>query len=83
MKVYLTKYAVTTGEIHLIEVEPGHDPQHVFHREGHWSSYKIGRDVFHTEAEARGAVAAQINKRIASLQKQIDKLNKIEITVKA
>ena len=83
MKMYVTKYATTHGRIELLpgEISP-RDPEYFRADKIKWTSLRIGRDAFHTEAEAREAVAAGINKRIASLQKQIDKLNKIEITVK-
>lgn len=83
MKMYLTKYATTGGCIQLITGQISPDDPGYFRSNNHgWISLRIGRDVFHTEEEARKAVTAQINKRIASLQKQIEKLNKIEITVK-
>lgn len=83
MKMYVTKYSATTGCIELLpgEISP-RDPGYFRADKIKWTSLCIGKDAFHTEAEAREAVAAGINKRIASLQKQIDKLNKIEITVK-
>lgn len=83
MKMYITKYSATTGCIELLPGEiSSHDPNYFRLDKIQWTSLRIGKEAFHTEAEAREAVAAGINKRIASLQKQIDKLNKIEITVK-
>lgn len=83
MKLYVTKYSATTGCIELLPGEiDSHDPGYFHADKIKWTSLRIGKDAFHTEAEAREAVAAGIKKRIASLQKQIDKLNKIEITVK-
>lgn len=45
-------------------------------------SIKIGRDGFYTEAEARTDVRARIKKKVASLQKQIDKLNQLAAAIK-
>lgn len=83
MKLYVTKYSITTGCIELMsgEISPNY-PEYFWADKIKWTSLRIGKEAFHTEAEAREAVAAGINKRTASLQKQIDKLNKLEITVK-
>lgn len=81
---YVTKYALTTkGEWITVESERAPDkqgfislklPGAVFP-----TYFKIGRDVFTDVFEAGEAINAARDKKIASLEKQIAKLRKIEV----
>lgn len=79
---YVTKYALsnnsdpTTIESHETPDETGYISLRV---PGHmWSTgFRMGRDAFVSEEEARKAVIKARDKKIASLEKQIAALRKI------
>lgn len=82
MTYYITKYALTNGG--KIEVRNDSDVECISERTVYfkkdWSSRVLWKDVFTDEAEAKKAVLAARNKKIASLEKQIAKLRKIEVS---
>lgn len=75
MKVYTTKYALTTG-IGIEEVKDADDDGYVYTKMGlGFQQFKLGRDAFHTYEEAAMAARAMRDKKRGSLLKQLDKLN--------
>ena len=82
---YITKYTTTTGKIIVVNAaESPKDNGYVPLRlTGHHfpTGFYLGRDVFTDEAEARAAVIEARDKRIASLEKQIAKLRKVEPSI--
>lgn len=74
MKVYITRWSLTEG---IIEREGTVDGQHVY-VEGLFIRFSIGDDVFLTPEEARQKAEEMRVKKIASLKKKIDKLEKIK-----
>ena len=81
-KYFVTKYATTDGKIITVNDgrSPGDDGGISLKLPGHmWNShFKLGRDVFTDAEDAKAAVRAARDKRIASLEKQIAKLRKME-----
>jgi hypothetical protein len=75
---YLTKYALTEGIKEVTARNYGDDGTYVY-PEGYtsWFSFKLGRDVFESRADAVKAAEAMRIKKIASLRKQIAKLEKL------
>lgn len=79
---YVTKYALSNGGKPL-EVQSDEKPDiqgDVFLRLSEnsiRSMFRLGRDVFTSEADAKASVIAARDKKIASLEKQIAKLRKI------
>lgn len=78
--IYVPKYALTIGAIEVMKARLGvGDRANWFYPErdsgySSWTSFKKGRDAFLTLEEAQAAVVAARQKRIASLKKQIAKL---------
>lgn len=86
MKVFLTRYTLTTGEIEEYEVgddtlmgrqvivlkRPGLAPM----------AYLIGKDLYLTEHEAQMAASAAMLKEIGALQRKISKLTHLDIKTK-
>lgn len=77
---FVTKYALSTGVYSTLVNGDGEWVQESRNR--YWSSLKIGRDVFLTEEEALNDAEQRRQKKYASLQRQIDKLKKIQFSVK-
>lgn len=77
--MYLSKYALTSGvqQVQIKEISP----EGYAYQEGpYWNSLAVGRDVHETfEAAAVAADAARV-KKIASLKKQIAKLEKLSFS---
>jgi hypothetical protein len=76
-KLWMSKYALVAG---VSQVSVGEDygagDQYIYIR-SRFASYKIGRDLWLTKAEALKAAEAMRLKKIASLRKQIAKLEKM------
>lgn len=79
---YLTKYALGGG----IKAVPGKpsmiDPRYI-DLDGYGAYYLLGSGVFETEAEAIANAEARRIKKIASLKKQIAKLEKMKFEGKS
>lgn len=75
MKVYTTKYALTTG-IELVEVKPGSDDSKYVYTTGPYSQqFVMGKTAFLTYEEAATAACAMRDKKVASIQKQLAKVS--------
>lgn len=74
MKVYITRWALTDG---VMEREGIINGQHVY-VEGLFIRFSIGDDVFLTPEEARQKAEEMRVKKIASLKKKIQKLEKLK-----
>ena len=74
MKVYITRWALTEG---VMEREGIIDGQRVY-VEGLFIRFSIGDDVFLTPEEARQKAEEMRVKKIASLKKKIEKLEKMK-----
>ncbi len=72
MKVYVTKYALTAG-ITVEEAEIVGDWADIYLR----PSLKLGRDAFETWEEARVDAELRRQRRIASLKRQLKKLEEM------
>lgn len=80
VKVYITKYALTKGieeEEHCIKKSNTLNEYYVSILNG-YKLYIIGIDAFLTLEEAQSKAEQMRLKKIASLKKQIDKLEKIK-----
>lgn len=79
MTVWVIKYALTHG-IESIQVDRDGDSKYVFERSRGFASniYTLGKDVFETEEEAKAAARLLRDKKIASLKRQIKKLEALE-----
>ena len=74
--VYVTKYALTSG-IHKERVRETMFPNMVA-TVGEWNTSYHKPDWHDTEVEARARAAVMIKKKIASIQKQLDRLQKLD-----
>ena len=83
MRVFITKYALTSG---IREVETDDEGPGVTYRNGVSSFYQYaygeGKEWARTEEEALSIADTMIAKRITSLQKQTEKLRKLKVKVK-
>ncbi len=77
-KIYLIKYAMTAG-ITLEMVKDERDDGFVYLEGYSWSSFKLGRDAAKTREEAVALVCAMRAKKVASLRKQIAKLDAMDV----
>ena len=77
---YLAKYALTDGEVLAVEVPLGvRDTFDGWLLPKGYSSYmKLGRDIFETREAAVARANELCDKKIASLQKQLRKLEAME-----
>jgi len=81
MKHYITKYSLTGGRIEIHETKPlANTSDYVmsFHLSG---VLRVGVDACETESEALKAVEINRQKKIASLKKQIEKLEKLTFKI--
>jgi hypothetical protein len=75
---FVTKYALTDG-IQSLEMEVPNDGEiYVYDRRpGSWRQFTLGRNCFTDSASATVAASKQRDKKIASLKKQIAKLENL------
>ena len=78
MKMWISKYALTAG----ITEESGEivRSHHDYFSTGPHGFYRIGKDAHHTIDEAKKAAEAMRVKKIASLKKQIKKLENLSFS---
>jgi len=77
MQVWITKYALTQG-IFMREVEfSSSNRTYVYTKEQYSQQFRLGTDAFETEEEAKRRAEEMRRRKIASLDKQIRKLQKI------
>lgn len=77
MRYFISKYALTVG-IKERELRPSSsDPNYLYPADGGWTPLKLGRDAFETREEAVAAANAARDKKVASLRKQLAKLEKL------
>ncbi len=76
-KVFITKYALTKG---ILEKEAEiHDYGHeIAYVKGEFSSYSLGKEAFRTREQAMERAEKMRLKKIASLKKQIEALEKMK-----
>jgi len=80
---FITKYALTAGVQRLPCRVSADEPEYVWdNRPYYFTSYKLGRDAFETEADAIANAEARRTKKIAQLLKQIAALEKLIFSVK-
>lgn len=78
-KVFITKYALTKGilekEAEICDHGNGHIRAYV---KGEFSSYSLGKEAFRTREQAMERAEKMRLKKIASLKKQIEALEKMK-----
>lgn len=78
-KVFITKYALTKGilekEAEICNCGNGHIRAYV---KGEFSSYSLGKEAFRTREQAMEGAEKMRLKKIASLKKQIEALEKMK-----
>lgn len=74
---WVSKYALTDG-VMTANGDPYVFDERFINLDGRWSSFRLGRDVHTTEAEAKKAAESMRLKKIASLKKQIAKLEELK-----
>lgn len=80
---YVTKYALSKGHILRREGECQPSDPTRFRQEGAWvPSMRVGREVFFHEDEAMARADEMRTEKIASLKKQIARLEKLKFVVK-
>jgi hypothetical protein len=78
MKAWITRYALTTGILEVTCENPGDSNTIRFRRPGYTEQAAYGKDWHRTrEAAVRHAEAMRV-KKVASLQRSIEKLSKLE-----
>lgn len=83
MKYYLIKYVLSSNG-HIATAEHYKESDDGTRLYGpHFSSYTVGKDAFVSEQQAITAASAMRDKKIASLKKQIAKLEKMQFKVVA
>jgi len=82
-KLWLSKYALSSGMREVEALGLYAADQNLAMIAGTWEIYRIGRDVHTTRNEAAISAEAARIKKIASLRKQIAKLEKLSFTVTA
>ncbi len=76
-KVYITKYALSTG---IEEIETELYKSHIdnrYYAQVYYNRYYIGSEAFTIESQAIEKAEEMRIKKIASLKKQIEKLEKL------
>lgn len=77
-KVFITKYALTKGIIEKeAEIHSYRDGSQFAFLKGEFSGYKMSKDAFHDHENAIRKSEEMRQKKIASLKKQIAKLEKL------
>ena len=72
---YLIRYALSEGVIAEVRgYEGSYESKGWFDVNNNWTSFKLGRDIFRDRNDAVAQVEVMRKKKIASLQKQIQKL---------
>ena len=86
MKVYVTRWCIPSGKILLVEAEAG--PFGYFYLHGRGWVYKLSNgqyaykaDLFEDETSAVAYADWLRLKKLASLRKQIEKLERLQFTV--
>lgn len=79
---YLTRYALTEG-IKVVEGEPSDLDADYINIGGYFGSFKLGGEIFETLPEAVAGAERKRVKKIASLKKQIAKLEKMTFEAKS
>lgn len=76
MRVFVTKYALSMGDIEDIEVRQplANSPDYVSRADGTYRGHRLGIDAFERREDAVVAANTARDKKIASLKKQIAKL---------
>ncbi len=77
-KVWLSKYALTEGIEETAAQSECIDDQYIKVEARQWYIYKLGRDVHLSREGAAKEAEAMRKKKIASLQKQIQKLEALK-----
>lgn len=77
MKVWITRYALTTGITEVEAEDCGDDMIRVREGSGFLFYHKEGRDWHRTKESAVAKAEEMRQKKITSLKKQIDKLEKM------
>ena len=74
---YITKYALSTGKLMVAEGQPSsYDPKYIKldDEQYRWTSFTLNKDAFENRAQAMIALGKACAKKIASLKKQIAKI---------
>jgi hypothetical protein len=82
-KLWLSKYALTDGVKEVESKCAESAGEKYISLVGWWNSFRMGREIWLTKAEAIAAAEAMRVKKIASLRKQIAKLEKLSFGVTA
>lgn len=83
MRYFVTKHCLARGEVEEAELRAfGDDPRylHLATKGSSTQSFRLGRDAFATRAEAVADAKNRVRKKVASLRKQITKLEQLEFT---
>ena len=83
MKIYLTKYALTSG-VEVIEVERSATADDMVHWKSSsgWSQYAHKGEWFADKKEANADFDRRRARKLASLHKQINKIEQLKFEVK-
>ena len=77
---YLVRYALSDRAITVVRgYERYYEGKGWVNVNNNWTSFKLGRDIFRDRNDALTQVEAMRKKKIASLQKQIQRLEGMEI----
>ncbi|AOV00364.1 hypothetical protein N5K37_22000 [Delftia tsuruhatensis] len=77
-QVWISQHALSIG-VAVDRIERlGIDPDYVWLREHKFAPYRIGKDVHTSRADAAAAAESARKKKLASLQRQIQKLEALK-----
>lgn len=77
MKYFTTRYTLSSGKIEEEELVTPTPDGYLFKPDSVWGTFKLGRDAFADRSDAVKAAEVARAKKIASLKKQIAKLEKM------
>lgn len=78
MKVYTTRYALTTGiEVHEVRPSNEDNSKYVYTLDRYVQQFILGKDAFLTYEDAAVAAREMRDKRVASLMKQLTKVRSL------
>lgn len=82
MKVWISKYALTDGIVEREVEECDANGRYVYSKADFWQSFRLGGDAHKTREAAVAAANSMRLEKIASLKKQIEKLEALDFSAR-
>lgn len=81
-RMWSVKGCLATGAITLVEVRVKDGAEYAYSTDRYSQQYRIGRDIFDSEDDARSAARILRDKKVASIAKQTRKLESMSFPAK-